>query len=60
MDDFENKIKKIPSLDGFKDRFSEKVYMECAYFLRRFDIPDNKIIEILSKLYISSKMDISK
>ncbi len=58
MDNFQDKIKNIPSTDGFKNKFSEQAYIKYGYLLRRYDISDNEIIGILKSLYAAAKSDI--
>jgi len=49
-EDFYKEIEKIE----FTEKDTKEIYKEVAGTMRRFDIPDNYIVESLKKLYESA------
>lgn len=55
--EFEKAIKKSIT---FEKEDVEKRFINTAYTLRRYDIPDNDIIEILKDLYNKARNDVAR
>jgi len=49
-EDFYKEIEKI----GFREKDTKEIYRDVAGTMRRFDIPDNEIIEFLRVMYESA------
>lgn len=55
--EFEREIKKNIS---FEKQDTELYYINVAYTLRRYDIPDDQIIDLLKGLHTKARNDVSQ
>lgn len=52
--------KAIRNTITFEKEDVEMYYIKAAYIMRRYDIPDNEIIEILQRLYHKARNDVAR